>query len=310
MAHAHVHTGTAADRKLAVSTALTLVFVGVEVLAAIFSNSLSLLGDSFHNFTDALALGIALLAVHVGRRRATRAKSYGYQRAGILAAFLNAASLLALTGYLIFESWKRLSKPEPVNTTTMLVVAAIGFALNGFITLWLREEGRHDVNIRSAVVHMFGDALSSLGIIVGAFVIRLTGATIVDPFVSTLIALLIVWSSWGILRETVNLLLDGTPSGIDPEAVAGDLAREEGVFGVHHLHIWALGPSRPALSCHLMLGDVSLKSAGAVLHRVNEMLTRRYRITHTTIQVEYAACAPDDPFCIPENEADHAVAVH
>jgi cobalt-zinc-cadmium efflux system protein len=310
MGHDHAKGVVATDRKLAISTTLTLLFVLFEIGAWLYSNSLSLLGDAFHNFTDALALGIALLALYVSRRPATGAKTYGYQRAGILAAFLNAASLLGLTGYLLYESWKRFLAPQPVDSGVMIGVSIAALVLNTFITLWLREEGRHDVNVQSAVVHMFGDALSSVGILIGALVIRYTGALVVDPFVSTLIALLILWSSWGILRETVNLLLDGTPRGLDPAAVVLDLGKEAGVLGVHHLHIWALGPSRPALSCHLMLGDVSLRSAGDVLEAVNEMLARRYGITHTTIQVEYAACPLDDPFCIPVEDHVHDELVH
>jgi cobalt-zinc-cadmium efflux system protein len=149
------------------------------------------------------------------------------------------------------------------------------------------------------VVHMLGDALSSIGIVIAAYLIAATGNPIFDPVVSLLIALMILWSSWGVLREAVNLLLEGTPAGIDPELVGQVLSSEAGVLGVHHLHIWAIGPSRPALSCHLMLGDIPLRNASEVLHRVTRRLEEEYGIVHTTVQFEYANCSDDDPYCIP-----------
>ena len=181
----------------------------------------------------------------------------------------------------------------------MIGVALVGIVYNFGVTLWLMKEGRKDINVRGAMLHMLGDGISSVGVVIAALLIGWTGTTIWDPLVSILIGGVIFWTSWGILKETVNLLLGGTPQGIDPERVTVDLAADPEVFGVHHLHIWALGPASPALSCHLMMGDVTLRSAGEVLDRVNAMLAERYGIQHTTIQIEAAACAEDDPDCIP-----------
>jgi len=181
----------------------------------------------------------------------------------------------------------------------MLVMAVVAFALNAAITLSLQREGRDDVNIRAAVVHMLGDAVSSVGIVIAALLIRATGNPVWDPAISILIGVMILWTSWDVLRETVNLLLEGTPFGIVPDEVSRSLSAIEGVHGVHHLHIWALGPSKPALSCHVMVGDVLVKSTSKLLDEVNTMLTARYRIAHTTIQFEFANCADDDLFCIP-----------
>lgn len=304
--HSHHAPSGIVSRKLLISTALTIAFVGVELAGALISNSVALLGDAFHNITDTVALLLALWSLRLERRPATRVKSFGYQRAGVLAAFINAAVLLGLTFYLLYETWHRFTTPQSVDSTLMFGVSAVALLMNGFITLWLRKDGKHDVAVRSAVLHMFADALSSVGVMIGAMLIRATGNAIFDPIISVAIAALIVWSSWGILRETVNLLLEGTPSGIDPDEVSRDLAAQDGVYGVHHLHIWALGPARPALSCHLMLGDVPLRSAGEVLARVSEMLADKYAIAHTTIQVEHAACALDDPFCITPETAHAA----
>lgn len=259
MAHTHHHHeahSAAVSRKLMISAIATVAFVGVQVAVGYFANSLSVLGGAIHNLTDGVALVLALVAVRLARRAPTDEKSYGYHRAGILAAFVNGALLVAFAVFLFIEAAERMHTPHPVNEVAMIIVAAGGIALNLAITFALREEGKTDVNVRSAVVHMFGDTISSAGIIVAAVLIQVTGALYWDAVVSILIGVLILWSSWEILRETVNLLLEGTPRGIDPDAVARSLAAMEGVNGVHHLHIWALGPSLPALSCHLMVGDV------------------------------------------------------
>jgi len=307
-AHDHPHTSSrSVGRKLQISTFATALFVIIELSAGLYSNSLALIGDSLHNFLDALALILAWLAVRLERKPPTDAKSYGYQRAGILAAFINAGTLVGFTLYILYEAYRRFLHPQPVAIAWMVATALAGLALNGFITFWLHEEGKADVNIRSAVIHMLGDAASSAGILIAAGLIRMTGSTVFDPIVSVTIALLILWSSWGILREAVNLLLEGTPRGIDPVAVTRDLAAEPGVAGVHHLHIWAIAPSRSALSCHLMVGDVSLRETGDILQRVSAMLTARYRISHTTIQFEHGGCGEDNPLCLPETpSADRA----
>ncbi|HUP48674.1 MAG TPA: cation diffusion facilitator family transporter [Thermoanaerobaculia bacterium] len=302
MPHDHAHhqaRNIAVSRKLIIGTLATLGFVVIQLLVGYLANSLAIISDALHNFTDGLALVLALTAVRLERRPATDEKSYGYHRAGILAAFVNAALLVAFTAYIFIEAVERLRNPATVDEMAMIVIAAAGIALNIAITLSLRREGKEDVNVRGAVVHMFGDTISSAGIIVAAILIRVTGVQQWDAAVAFVIGVLILWSAWGILRETVNLLLEGTPRGIDPEEVTRSLASLEGVQGVHHLHIWAIGPSRPALSCHLMVGDVPVKSTGRLLDRVNEVLERQYRIAHTTIQFEFAGCAEDDPFCVP-----------
>jgi cobalt-zinc-cadmium efflux system protein len=300
--HGHHHGsaggGTEISRKLIIATAANAIFVVVELGFGIAANSLALIGDALHNLTDSVALLIAFVAVILERRPPTPVRSFGYQRAGILAAFVNAGALMAFTIFIFSEAWERLQHPAEVNSSLMIIVASIGVLLNGGVSLWLREEGRTDVNIRAAVVHLLADALASVGVIVAGIMIRRTGQTFWDPAISAVIGVLIIWSAWGILRETVNLLLEGTPRGIDPDEVSRALAAEEGVYGVHHLHIWAIAPSRPALSCHLQLGDVSLSTAGEVLRRVSSMLARQYRIAHTTIQFEHAGCPDDDPYCL------------
>ena len=297
--HHHHHHHGSISRKLVIATVATGLFVVIETIVGFRSNSLALVGDAVHNFTDALALLLALAAVRFERRPATTSKSYGYHRAGVLAAFINAGTLAAFTLYIFIEAFQRLRTPETVNSLAMLVTAGVALVLNGTITLSLRHAGEKDLNIRAAMLHMLGDAVSSGAIIVAAILIRTTGSGLWDPAASVLIGLGILWSSWGVLREAVNLLLEGTPSGIDPDEVTRSIAAIDGVFGVHHLHIWALAPSRPALSCHLMVGDVPVRSAQTLLDRVNGILSHQFHIAHSTIQFEFANCDADDPYCVP-----------
>jgi cobalt-zinc-cadmium efflux system protein len=299
MHHDHSH---AVSRKLVIAAIVTVAFVVVEVWIGFVSNSLALVSDALHNFTDSLALLLAFTAVRLERRPATIEKSYGYQRAGILTAFINAGTLVGFTAYIFIEAFDRFRHPHVVNDQAMLMTALVAIVLNTSITMSLRREGRHDVNVRAAVMHMFGDAVSSAGIVIAALLIRSTQNAAWDPAVSIAIGVLILWSSWGILRETINLLLEGTPTGIDPDSVSRSLAAVDGVYGVHHLHIWALGPSRPALSCHVMVGDVPVKTTAKLLDELNTMLADQYRIAHTTIQFEFANCSEDDLFCIPYTE--------
>jgi len=300
--HHHESQPRAVTRKLVAASIATMLFVLLELGAGVFSNSLSLIGDALHNFTDTLALVIALVAVKLERKPPTSSRSFGFQRAGILAAFVNSGALVAFTIFIFIEAAQRFRIPHNVDSRIMIITAAIAVLLNGAITLSLRHEGKSDVNIRSAVLHMFGDALSSAGIIIAAVLIRTTGSTMWDPAMSVLIGILILWSSWGIFREAANLLLEGTPQGIDPEEVSRKLGAIEGIAGVHHLHIWAIGPARPAMSCHLMVGDVPVRSTSAMLASVNEMLHHDFGIVHATVQFEFAGCSEDDPFCLPYSD--------
>ncbi|HKB78714.1 MAG TPA: cation diffusion facilitator family transporter [Thermoanaerobaculia bacterium] len=294
------------SRKLLIASMATIAFVVVELGIGIVANSLALIGDAFHNFTDTLALLLALFAVRMERKPPNPVKSYGYHRTGVVTAFVNAGTLVAFTVFIFAEAVERLRVPERVDPRWMLITASVAIALNGGITLALRRDRESDLNIRSAVLHMMGDAVSSVGIIVAAVLIRETGMQFWDPAISMIIGLMILWSSWGVLKEALNLLLEGTPEGIDPEAVTRSLAAIDGIHGVHHLHIWALGPSRPALSCHLLVGDVPVKTTGRLLDCVNSMLEHEYRIAHTTIQFEFTSCEVDDPYCVPSDVSEHA----
>jgi cobalt-zinc-cadmium efflux system protein len=300
--HSHDHSD-AVSRKLTIATAANLVVVVAELAIGVYAGSLALVGDALHNLTDSLALVIALVAVRLELRAPTREKSFGYQRAGVLAAFINAGMLMAFTLLIFKEAFERLRAPHAVEPGLMLVTAAVAMVVNIATAVSIHRDSRDDVNIRGAFIHMIGDAVSSAGIIVAALIIRATGAPQWDAIISIFIGLLILWSSYGVLKESVNLLLEGTPAGIDPAAVTRSLGEIEGIYGVHHLHIWALGPSSPALSAHLMVGDVPVKTTEPLLAQVTEMLARDYRIVHCTIQFELTECSPDDPYCVPLNRS-------
>ena len=287
--HPHSHEGTAAVLRW--SLAATLVFVAVEVAAGIQARSLALLSDAGHNFTDGLALLLSWFCFYLQSKPADDSKTYGYHRAGVLAAFVNALTLVGLAAWIFYESAARLRHPQPVREITMLAVAMLGVALNGGIMWALRTASRDDLNIRSAFVHMLGDALGSVAIVGGSLVIRYTGWEQADPVLSILIGVLIVWTAWGIIQEALNILLEGLPRGIRLPEVSSSLRDVEGVLDVHDLHIWSLGSSTHAMSCHVLIEDVPPSSSDAILRRLNTLLEERFRISHTTIQFEHRSCA-------------------
>jgi cobalt-zinc-cadmium efflux system protein len=304
--HAHSPRGTTGS-VLAWSLLATFAFVAIEVVAGLEAHSLALLSDAGHNFTDALSLLLAWIAFYVQTKPADESKTYGYHRAGVLAAFVNALTLVALSAWILYEGIERLRSPEPVRETIMMIVAAAGLVLNGGIMWALHSASKDDINVRSAFVHMLGDALGSIAIIVGALVIRSTGWQQIDPILSIIIALLVVWTAWDIVRESLNILLEGLPRGIRLHEVTSTMRDIEGVLDVHDLHIWSLGSSTHALSCHVRIEDVPPSASDVILRRLNHMLADRFHIHHTTVQFEHVSCAISESGCaIPvHQEHDH-----
>jgi cobalt-zinc-cadmium efflux system protein len=264
--------------------------VVVEILAGLQAHSLSLVSDAGHNFTDALALLLAWFGVYFGRKPPDENRTYGYHRAGVLAAFINALSLLLLAGYILFESYRRWLAPQAVHEWTMLAIATLGLMLNGGIMWGLRSERGHNVNVRSAWAHMFGDALSSVGIVAGAIVIHYTGWQRTDPLLSGLIGCLIVWTAWDVIKETLNILLEGLPRGLDLRHVSGAMRRVPDVIDVHDVHIWSLGSNTHALSCHVLIADVPPSESDSILRDLNRVLGEQFGIWHTTVQFEHMNC--------------------
>ncbi len=303
--HAHGH-GPATGNVLRWSLAATFLFVAVEAAAGFKAHSLALLSDAGHNFTDALALLLAWIGFYLQAKPADETKTYGYHRAGVLSAFVNALTLLALAAWILYESSLRLRQPEPVHEEIMMAVAGLGIVLNGGIMWALRPASRSDLNIRGAFVHMLGDALGFVAIVAGAITIRYTGWERVDPILSILIGLLIVWTGWDIIRESLNILLEGLPRGLHLHDVASSMRAVEGVLDVHDLHIWSLGSSTHALSCHVQIEDVPPSASDVILRRLNTMLAGRFHIHHTTVQFEHVSCVISESGCvIPVSPEQH-----
>jgi len=288
--HSHSHAGT--GRALIASLVLTLGFVAFEAVAGFRASSLALLSDAGHNFADAFALLLAAFGFYLQSRPANAVKTFGYHRAGVLAAFVNAVSLVFLALLLFYESYQRLRHPEPVVESTMMIVAAIGLAMNLFIVWRLGGHG-HDMNIRAAWIHMMGDAMSCVAIILGAVAIHYTGWLKIDPVLSILIGIMIIWSGWGIIQESLNVLLEGSPKGIELGEVTGGMREVDGVIEVHDLHIWSLGSQAHALSCHVLIDDVPPSESEAILRSIKAVLCDRFSINHSTIQFEHVRC--EDP---------------
>lgn len=298
MGHSHDHGTSLTGRRLLLSVFITVAFVIGEAAAGYFSNSLALLSDAGHNFADALALILSWYGLWIARRPSSAKRTYGYHRVGILTALVNAVALVVIALLIFWEAISRLRQPEPAHSTPMIVVALIAILMNTVISLWLRKAAKHDLNVRSAYMHMVGDAVSAVGVVIAGIVVAFTGASIADPVVSLLIGLLILWSSWGILKESVNVLLEGIPEGMEMETVERTIGAVAGVLAVHDLHVWAVGSGMVCCSCHISVEEQSVRSGENVLRAVADQLEHNFGISHSTIQVEVEGCEPNDMYCI------------
>ena len=291
---------------LRISLAATLAYVVVTLVAGLRAHSLALLSEAGHNASDFLALLLSFAAVYFQSRPADNSRTYGYQRAGVLAAFINAATLVVISLWIAVEAVHRLSSPVAVQPRLMMVVAAAGVLMNGAIAALLWGVAR-DVNLRSAFLHMAGDTLSTAAVIAGGAAILFTGQNWIDPVLSLGIAAIILWSSAGIVRETLNILLEGTPRGVSLTIIRAGMEQVEGVINVHDLHVWSLGSHSHALSCHVTIADIPPSESACILERINGVLHERFHIGHTTIQFEHICC-PQLEGCVapPEEMASHA----
>ena len=297
VSHSHCHEATANNPRLGLSIALTLAFVAGEAIAGYFAHSLALMSDAGHNFTDALALVLSWYGLHAAKQPATSKRTFGSHRVGILAALANALTLVAIGAIIIWEAVDRFHDPKPVQSGPMIWVALVAVILNGVISFWLRGGAKHDLNLRSAYLHMLGDAVSAFGVVIAGIVVALTGSSIADPVVSLLIGGAIIWSSWGIITDSVNILLEAVPKGVDMEALERSIKSVHGVLGVHDLHVWTLASGIHSASCHVLVSEQSIRSGEQILKGVSEMLIHDYAISHTTIQVEVEGCDADELYC-------------
>ncbi len=303
--HVHAAPASAGTNRtttvLIISLAATLAYVLVTFIAGLRAHSLALLSESGHNVSDFLALLLSFAAVYFQSRPADNARTFGYQRAGVLAAFINAATLIAISLWIGAEAIHRLSHPVTVHPQLMMIVAAAGVLMNGVIAALLWGVAR-DVNLRSAFIHMAGDTLSTAAVIAGGAGIYFTGQYWIDPVLSLLIATLIVWSSVGIVRETLNILLEGTPRNLSIHQIRTGMEAVEGVIDVHDLHIWCLGSSSSALACHVTIADIPPSESACIREKLNHLLRDHFRISHTTIQFEHIGCGEVEGCVVPPEE--------
>ncbi|MFP5227836.1 MAG: cation diffusion facilitator family transporter [Acidobacteriota bacterium] len=303
----HVHAAPAgpaaskAQSVLRISLVLTLAYVVVTFIAGLRAHSLALLSEAGHNVSDFLALLLSFAAVYFQTRPADNSRTFGYQRAGVLAAFVNAASLIVIALWIAAEAIHRLSAPVAVHPRIMMITAAAGVLMNGLIAALLWGVAR-DVNIRSAFLHMAGDTLSTAAVIAGGAGILYTGQNWIDPVLSLGIAGFILWSSIGIVRETLNILLEGTPRGVSLPHIRSAMEAVEGVINVHDLHIWSLGSQSRALACHVTIADIPPSESACILVKLNHVLHDHFHISHTTIQFEHIGCVALEGCVVPIEE--------
>ena len=305
--HGHHHHGT--GRVLRISLAVTMLYVVLLVIAGIRAHSLALLSEAGHNLSDFLALLLSLVAVYFEGRPPSATKTYGYRRAGVLAALVNALSLVVVSFFIFYEAFQRIQHPEHVRAGVMIWVAAAGLVMNGAISLLLWRSSR-DVNIRSALLHQVGDTLSTAAVIVGGLAIFWTGQYWIDSALSVGIGVLILWSSFGIVRETLNILLEGTPRGMSLEAVESAVRGIKGVNDVHDLHLWSIGSENHALSAHVKIEDMATSESDTILREINETLGQGFGIRHTTIQLEHEVCETAHACVIAAQDDEHREGDH
>ena len=293
MAHSHSHGdhnhdhGRGADRRaLTITFVLTAAFTVAEVVGGLITGSLALLADAGHMLSDALSLGVALFAVWLAGTPSTPSRSFGYKRAEILAALFNGATLVAISIWILIEAYHRFREPSEILGGWMLAVATLGLVVNVVGAMILSRSGGESLNLQGALRHVVADILGSVGAIAAALVILATGWYYADPIISALIGLLVLGSSWKLLRDSTNVLLEGTPRGIDADEVGRSMAASAGVEEVHDLHIWTITSGFPALAAHVLVGRD--ENCHARRRDLEELLAREYGIEHTTLQVDHA----------------------
>jgi cobalt-zinc-cadmium efflux system protein len=300
-AHSHASTGT----KFRTALLLTVVILVVEIVAGLAAHSLALLSDAGHVFTDVAALGLAWYATAQALRPADATKTFGYHRIGILAALANALTLLLIVAFIIFEAVGRLQHPLHPQATIMTAAALVGIALNLYIGFSLHNHAGGNLNVRAATLHVFGDVGAGVGVIVAAIVIAVSGWALADPIISLLIAALIARGAWDIVSETVDILMESAPRGLDVADVARDMSASPGVLAVHDLHVWSLSGGMRMLSAHVQMDDRPLSECETRMGGLKNLLHDRYDIDHATIQIE-SGCCSDQLYCRMPAPEEHS----
>ena len=284
------------QRRLLVALSITGLMTIVELAGGLMSNSLALIGDAGHMFTDTLALGLSLFALNLAKRPASQTKTYGYYRAEILAALINGAILVLVSAYIFYEAYHRFVEPPEVRGGLMLIVAAIGLVANVVGISILRSASRGNLNVKGAFLHMWSDTVSSVGVIAAGIIILLTGRTIADPIISIIIGLLILRGAGGLVLESINILLEAVPKHLDVGQINNAIQKIKGVRDVHDVHLWAITSGMYAMSCHLLIEDQMVSNCTQIVEEVNQTLSKEFGISHSTVQLECEECE-NSPVC-------------
>jgi len=298
--HEH-HTSAWTDqRRLLIALAITGLMMVVEIVGGVLSNSLALLGDAAHMFTDTLALGLSLFAIGLARRPADASKTFGYLRAEILAALVNGAILIVISGFIFYKAYQRFYEPPEIEGGLMVAVAAVGLVANLVGLRVLHMASHHNLNVKGAFLHMWSDALSSIGVIVAGIVIMVTGWNYADPLISVLIGALILRGALRLVWESTNILLEAAPGHIDMGRVTEAVTGVPGVKDIHDVHLWTLTSGIYAMSGHLLIEDQKVSNSAQIIDEVNRVLSHDFGIAHTTLQLECEVCQ-NHPVCQIEN---------
>ncbi|OWJ66391.1 cation diffusion facilitator family transporter [Inquilinus limosus] len=285
------HGAGSNERSLWIALVPTATFMVAEIVGGLLTGSLALISDAAHMATDVVGLVIAITAIRIGRRPPDARRSFGYERFEILAAAFNALLLFGVALYILYEAWRRLSEPGQIDSTAMLVIAVLGLGVNLFAVWMLRSKQDNSLNVKGAYLEVLSDLLGSVGVIAAAIIIRFTGWEWVDSLIAVAIGLWVLPRSWTLLRQSVNILLEGVPDGIDPAAVHATLRGLPGVTDVHDLHIWALTGGRVSLTAHLVVSGGDAAAVAGLLDQARAMLHERFDIGHVTLQCEPVPCA-------------------
>jgi len=295
--HAHGEGDAGIKRGLTAGIGLNFLIVIVEVVAGLAAGSLGLISDAVHNFTDMAALGIAWFAIAQARKPPTAEKTFGYHRTGIMTALINSLVMVAVTLWIFYEAYQRFLNPQPVRGALVIITAMLALCANLIIVGVLKNRAHGDLNIRGAILHLIGDAASSAAVVIAGVVILATGWYGIDPLISVVLGLAILWGAWQIIRETLEIFLESSPRSIDVDRLVEEMKQEEGVRDIHDMHVWTLGSQIYALSCHVLVDDVMVSEGSRILRDLKEVLERDFGIVHSTLELESVSCEIEGPFC-------------
>ena len=286
-----------AGNKLKISLIISAAILALELVGGLLANSLALLSDAGHIFADVIALSLSWYGVRQSLRPADHRMTFGYHRIGVIIAIANAATILIIGGVIIYEAYRRFRDPQDVQSWLMITIAAVGLAANLLVSYWLSKAQKNNINIRSAFLHTIGDALASVGVILGGIIILFTGKLWIDPLVSVLISLIILYAAWNIIREGAHVILEATPGDVDVLGMIEALKQIPGVQDIHDVHVWSISSNLRAMNGHVLVGDIATSAGESIRQQIEKVVREKYRIGHTTLQMESQKCESSEAFC-------------